>query len=100
MPSAPSDLTTLLGRLVRAEIEFILVGALAGVAQGAPLTTHDVDIVPRRMPANVNALLVCLTSMNAHSSSFPFPGSYPCPCPCPRSVPVGVARARPRTFSP
>ena len=51
------DLTTLLGGLVAARVELVLVGGLAAVAQGAPLTTHDVDIVHRRTPENVDRLM-------------------------------------------
>jgi len=43
-----ADLTTLLERLLAADVEFVLVGGLATVVQGAPLTTFDVDVVHRR----------------------------------------------------
>jgi len=59
------DLTTLLDRLVTGKIEFILVGGLAAVAQGAPITTHDLDIVHRRAEENVNRLAATLRSLNA-----------------------------------
>jgi hypothetical protein len=39
--------------LVRHEVEFIVVGMAAGVLQGVPLTTLDVDIVHQRTPDNV-----------------------------------------------
>jgi hypothetical protein len=42
-----ADLTTLLERLLAADIEFVLVGGLAAVVQGAPVTTFDIDIVHR-----------------------------------------------------
>lgn len=65
MASPPGELTTLLSRLAAAGVEFVLVGGLAAVAQGAPLTTHDVDIVPRRMPENVERLLSFLATVDA-----------------------------------
>src|SRR5690242_12357293 len=37
MPSPPAALTTLLAQLAASRVEFILVGGLAAVAQGAPL---------------------------------------------------------------
>ena len=37
-------LSALLEGLINAGIEFILVGGLAAVVQGAPITTMDVDI--------------------------------------------------------
>jgi hypothetical protein len=56
VPSPPASLTTLVAELAASRIEFILVGGLAAVAQGAPVTTHDVDIVPRRSSANIDLL--------------------------------------------
>lgn len=61
-----ADLTTLLDRLVASGVEFILVGGLAAVAQGAPITTFDVDIVHERSPENVDRLLAFLATLNAH----------------------------------
>ncbi|HLK89251.1 MAG TPA: hypothetical protein VKZ18_05130 [Polyangia bacterium] len=65
MPSPPSDLTTLLGRLAATGADFVLVGGLAAVAQGATLTTQDIDIVHRRTPENVDKLLAFLSAINA-----------------------------------
>lgn len=59
----PADLTTLLERLVADEIDFILVGGLAAVAQGAPMTTHDLDIVHRRTSENVDRLAALLKAL-------------------------------------
>jgi hypothetical protein len=53
----PSDLTTLLERVLAADVELVLVGGLAAVVQGAPVTTFDVDIVHRRTEENVDRLL-------------------------------------------
>jgi hypothetical protein len=58
-------LTSILGVLLGEGVEFVLVGALAAVAQGAPLTTHDVDIVHARTPANLDRLMTALTKVNA-----------------------------------
>jgi hypothetical protein len=57
MASAPPGLTTLLARLAASGADFLLVGGLAAVAQGAPLTTIDVDVVHRRDADNVARLL-------------------------------------------
>ena len=65
MASPPSGLTTLLARLAASGTDFILVGALAAVAQGAPLTTLDVDVVHRRDPGNVDKLMAFLGSVDA-----------------------------------
>ena len=65
MDSPPSGLTTLLARLAASGTDFVLVGALAAVAQGAPLTTFDVDVVHRRGADNVDRLLDFLASIDA-----------------------------------
>jgi hypothetical protein len=47
---ASPSLESLLATLATSDVEFIVVGMLAAVAQGAPVTTHDLDIVHRRTP--------------------------------------------------
>ncbi len=69
--SPASDLTTLLARLVQSGTEFILVGGLAAVAQGAPISTFDVDVVHRRTPENVGRLLTFLSEVQAKYRSRP-----------------------------
>jgi hypothetical protein len=51
------DLVALLRALVEEGIDFIVVGGGAAVLHGAPITTFDLDIVPRRDPANASALM-------------------------------------------
>lgn len=65
MASRPKSLTTLLARLAASGTDFLLVGGLAAVAQGAPLTTLDVDVVHRRAPENVDRLVAFLRSVHA-----------------------------------
>lgn len=59
-------LSTILKGLNEAGIEFILVGGLAAVVQGAPLTTMDVDIVHRQTPDNMAKLIDFLKSVGAY----------------------------------
>ena len=47
------------------EVEFIVVGMTAGVLQGAPVTTIDLDILHRRTSANVARLWRVLTELDA-----------------------------------
>jgi len=61
-----TDPTALLKGLNEAGIEFILVGGLAEVAQGVPVTTFDVDIVHRQTDKNVKNLLRFLKSIDAY----------------------------------
>src|SRR5450432_1425637 len=51
--------------LARHGVEFIVVGMAAGVLQGVPLTTLDIDIVHRRTPENVARLLIVLSELKA-----------------------------------
>ncbi len=62
---ASPGLTSLLGRLAAAHVELIVVGGLAAVAQGAPITTVDLDIVHRRTPENLERLLAVLADVDA-----------------------------------
>ncbi len=72
-----SALTNLLAELAAAGAEFIVVGGLAAVAQGAPLTTLDLDIVHRRTPGNVDVLIELLERHNARYRGRP--GGPPLP---------------------
>lgn len=58
-------LSDILEGLLQAEVDFILVGGLAAVIQGAPVTTLDVDIVHSRKDENIAKLFVFLNSINA-----------------------------------
>jgi len=44
---SPTNLTALLARLAASGVDFVLVGGLAAVAQGASFSTQDVDVVHR-----------------------------------------------------
>jgi predicted nucleotidyltransferase len=61
----PRQLTSIVGHLLDGGVDFVLVGALAAVAQGVPLTTHDVDIVHARTSDNLDRLMAVLTKLNA-----------------------------------
>ena len=68
MPSSAAraeSLGDLLRFLVEAHIDFILVGGLASVAQGAPIVTLDMDIVPLRTPENLQRLATRLAEIDA-----------------------------------
>ena len=59
------DLGAILEGLIEAGVDFILVGGLAAVVQGAPVTTMDVDIVHNQSPENTARLLAFLKSIGA-----------------------------------
>jgi hypothetical protein len=60
-----SDLSATLGALVKAGVEFVLVGGLAAVLDGAPVQTYDLDIVHSRAADNIVRLLGVLESLDA-----------------------------------
>lgn len=55
----------LIARLSDAEVEFVVIGGMAGVLHGAPIATNDLDIVHRRTPDNVTRLLRVLDAVDA-----------------------------------
>ena len=67
MPDHPrqADLESLLDALSEAGVDHILVGGAAAVIHGAPVTTQDLDIVPRVDPENLDRLMSVLTSLDA-----------------------------------
>jgi hypothetical protein len=59
------DLSALLEGLIQADVKFILVGGLAAVVQGAPITTMDVDIVHHQSPENIDKVYKFVKSISA-----------------------------------
>ena len=60
-----TGLSEVLVGLLEAGVDFILVGGLAAVIQGAPVTTMDVDIVHSQSTKNIDRLLTFLKSVEA-----------------------------------
>jgi len=60
-----AGLSEILVGLLEAGVDFILVGGLAAVIQGAPVTTMDVDIVHSQSAENIARLLPFLKSVEA-----------------------------------
>ena len=66
MRSAPvADLTRIIGTLRRHRVRFVLVGGVAAVIEGAPITTFDLDIVHDRARRNVRQLRAALLELGA-----------------------------------
>lgn len=55
----------LLRVLVEHDVDFILIGGLAATVHGSPYATVDVDVVPRRVPANLERLSKALSALGA-----------------------------------
>lgn len=51
--------------LCEKDVEFVVVGGLAAVLNGAPIHTYDLDIVPARDEKNLAKLLRALDSLDA-----------------------------------
>ena len=64
--SADQSVDVIVRELHDAGIEFIVVGGMAAILNGAPIVTQDVDIVPRRTPENVERLLAWLLARGAY----------------------------------
>lgn len=60
-----AQLQQILRVLVEHEVAFIVVGGVAAVLQGAPITTQDLDIVYSLVPPNPERLLAALQSLDA-----------------------------------
>lgn len=55
----------LLEALARHGVDFIVVGGVAAVLEGAPITTLDLDVVYDRRPENLECLATALRSLDA-----------------------------------
>jgi hypothetical protein len=62
---ARSDFLTALRALAGGGVKFVVVGGIAAVLHGAPVTTFDLDIVPARDEENVANLLRVLDGLGA-----------------------------------
>lgn len=62
---ASLQLVELLQAVAAAEVEALVIGMLAGVLQGVPTMTLDVDLLHRRTPQNVAKLGSLLDGLDA-----------------------------------
>lgn len=59
-------------------MRYVVIGGIAAVAQGYPLTTHDLDVTPARDPHNMEHLAEALRALGvrlrvAHGEAVVFP---------------------------
>ena len=52
-------------------VEFVVVGGVSAVLQGAPLVTSDLDVVHSRAERNIERLLQALEDLDAHYRTQP-----------------------------
>lgn len=66
MPAeSPSRFLEQLRVLCRHEVDFIVVGGVAAVFEGAPIVTYDLDVVFQNTPSNVKRLSSALRAIKA-----------------------------------
>lgn len=65
MDASKNRFFRLLEVLVRHEVEFVIVGGVAALLEGAPILTLDLDIVHRQTPENIERLLRALEEIHA-----------------------------------
>ncbi len=71
MPDSPPDFLSILETLSEHRVDFIVVGGVAAVLQGAPVATFDLDLVHSRLPANLTRLVSTLDILDAHYREHP-----------------------------
>lgn len=64
MPT-PTRSFEVIQRLVAADVEFVVVGMTAGVLQGAPAVTFDLNLLHRRSDQNLDRLMPVLAELDA-----------------------------------
>ena len=62
----PTDFETILKILASHKVDFVMVGGMAAVLQGAPITTFDLDIVHSRADENLDRLVAALRDLDAY----------------------------------
>lgn len=66
MPPPLPDFLEMLKALIDHQVDFIVVGGVCAVLQGAPYNTFDLDVVHSRVPENLDRLVEALQSIDAH----------------------------------
>ncbi len=64
-PPSRLDPQHLISTLARHEVRFIVIGAVAAIAQGYPLNTQDLDVTPDRDAENLEHLAAALVDLDA-----------------------------------
>ena len=71
LPSKAPDLDKLLEPLVRHGVEFVLIGGMAGIAQGSTYPSYDLDVVYARNRANIARLVAVLEEIGVRLRGAP-----------------------------
>jgi hypothetical protein len=71
LPQKAPELPKLLEPLVRHGVDFVLIGGMAGIAQGSSYPSYDLDIVYARGRANVSRLVAALEEIGVRLRGAP-----------------------------
>lgn len=63
--------------LDRHGVHYVVIGAVAAIAQGYPLTTNDLDVTPARDRENIERLLSALRDLDARLRTPTEPVAFP-----------------------
>ncbi|MGH9749078.1 MAG: hypothetical protein ACRD6R_04040 [Candidatus Polarisedimenticolia bacterium] len=66
MSKPKPDFLSILKVLAAHEVDFIVVGGVSAVLQGAPISTFDLDLVHSREPRNIARLVEALQELGAY----------------------------------
>lgn len=66
MKKPKPDFFAILKALASHRVDFIVVGGVSAVLQGAPIATFDLDVVHSREPANIGRLIEALKELGAY----------------------------------
>jgi hypothetical protein len=59
------DPKRLISTLLEHDVQFVVIGAIAAIAQGGPFITQDLDVTPARDPANLERLAAAIRQLDA-----------------------------------
>jgi predicted nucleotidyltransferase len=67
----PNFVEVIVARLAQAQVEFVIVGGVSAVLQGASIVTRDLDLCYRRTPGNIARLAAALAPLQPRPRGFP-----------------------------
>jgi hypothetical protein len=71
------------GQILRAleahHVRYVVIGAIAAIAAGAPILTTDLDVTPARSPENLERLALALRDLDAKLRRASAPAGVPLP---------------------
>lgn len=71
MPPRAPDLRSLLSPLVRHGVDFVLIGGMAGIAQGSNYPSYDLDVAYSRDRGNIRRLVAALDEIGVRLRGAP-----------------------------